>query len=297
MITLALGTANSAGVVPMALGGGLSPLASITGTTSDNLVSAKIVTADGKLITASPTSHPDLLYALRGAGQCFGVVTEITIQAHPVSILGTLDGSVWTGMMIFPMTVADRVFEALSTLSQDTKAPTMAICIITTPPPSSETSLIVIPIFFGDAVDAEKFYQPLISLGPMSTCKNVPYPKINDAGDSFGVKGGFKRLSGVGLQKLCPKTWMQVAARYEELKTKFPDAITSGYAVAYNMRGTRHANDDTAFSHHQVKVWGVRVTFCSRNCDVSLTVQTFRSSSPGIRTQLLMTQYLKQSRK
>ena len=223
------------------------------------MVSAKIVTADGRLIIASPTSHPDLFYGLRGAGQCFGVVTEITIQAYPVSILGTPDGSVWTGVMLFPMTVADRVFEVLSTLTQDTKAPTMGICIISSPPPSSTTSLIVIPVYFGNAVDAESFYQPLISLGPFSTCKNVPYPRINDSGDAFGVKGGFKRFSGVGLQSLIPNTWMQVAARYEELKSKFPDTSTTGYAIEWNMRGSRHTGDDTAFSHHDVKFWAVRV--------------------------------------
>lgn len=254
-----MGTANTAGVVPMALGGGLSTLSSLMGTASDNIVSAKIVTADGRLISVSATSHPDLFYGLRGAGQCFGVVTEITIQAYPISILGTLDGSVWTGVMLFPMTIAERVFEVLSTLTQDTKAPTTGICIITSPSPSSATSLIVIPVFFGDAVDAESFYQPLISLGPFSTCKNVPYPRINDSGDAFGIKGGFKRFSGVGLQRLSPKTWMQVAARYEELKSKFPDASTSGYAIEWNMRGSRHTGDDTAFSHHEVKMWAVRM--------------------------------------
>jgi len=253
----------------MALGGGLSAFSSIMGFASDNIVSAKLVTADGRLINASPKSHSDLLYGLRGAGQCFGVVTEITLQAHPISILGTLDGSVWTGVMVFPITVADRVFEALTALTEGPKAPTMGICIITSPPPSFVTSLIIIPVFFGEAVDAEGFYQPLISLGPFSTCKNVPYPRINDSGDAFGVKGGFKRFSGAGLQKLNPKVWMEVAARYEELKRNFPDASTSGYAIEWNMRDPPQTGNETAFCHHDVKLWAVCMVY--RPGGVSLT--------------------------
>ena len=52
---------------------------------------------------------------------------------------------------------------------------------------------------------------------------------------------------------------MQVAARYEELKSKFPDASTSGYGIEWNMRGSHHTGNDTAFSHHEVKMWAVRV--------------------------------------
>lgn len=94
MTYLALGTANTAGAIPMAIGGGLSTFSSLIGVASDNILSAKVVTASGTLIHASPVSHPDLFYGLRGAGQCFGVVTEITMQAHPISVLGTPNGTV-----------------------------------------------------------------------------------------------------------------------------------------------------------------------------------------------------------
>lgn len=161
--------------------------------------------------------------------------------------------------MVFPVTVADRVFEALAALTEDTKAPTTVTCIITSPPPSFTTSLIILPVFFGEAMDAEQFYQPLILLGPFSTCKSVPYLRINDAGDVFAVKGGFKRFLGVGLQRVSPKIWMQVVDRYEELKSKFPDASTSGYAFEWHPQGFLRAGDETALSHHDIKLWAVRM--------------------------------------
>lgn len=242
----------------MALGGGLSTYSSLIGCASDSILSAKIVTADGTLIDVSPISHPDLFYGIRGAGQFFGVVTEITMQAYPLSVLGTPDGSVWTGVMLFPATVADRVFKALVALTENTNTPAAGICIITSPPPTFATSLIILPVFFGESVDAERFYEPLLSLEPFADCKNVPYPRVNDAGDAFGVKGGFKRFSLAGVQRLSPNIWMQVLDRYEELKGKFPDASTSGYAIDWNMGGPQ-SGDETAFSLHDVKIWAVSV--------------------------------------
>ena len=49
-----------------------------------NLLSVDIVTADGQLRTASATEHPDLFWAVRGAGSNFGVVTSFEFQLHPV---------------------------------------------------------------------------------------------------------------------------------------------------------------------------------------------------------------------
>jgi FAD/FMN-containing dehydrogenase len=79
------GTSPSVGVAGYTLGGGLSWLSRKHGFAADSLLRADVVTADGAIVTACARRNADLLWALRGGGGSFGVVTSLEIALHPVA--------------------------------------------------------------------------------------------------------------------------------------------------------------------------------------------------------------------
>ncbi len=98
-LALSTGDTASVGIGGLTTGGGVGFMVRKFGLAIDNLLSAEVVTADGELVTASATSHPDLFWAIRGGGGNVGIVTEFTFRLAPV-------GQVLGGLLALPATPA-----------------------------------------------------------------------------------------------------------------------------------------------------------------------------------------------
>jgi FAD/FMN-containing dehydrogenase len=90
-----LGTASITGISGLTLGGGIGWLNGMHGLACDNVVAADVVTADGELLRASATEHPDLYWAIRGGSGNFGIVTSFVYALHSVA-------RVWSGTLAYP---------------------------------------------------------------------------------------------------------------------------------------------------------------------------------------------------
>ena len=165
------GRVNNTGIGGLTLGGGYGWLSSKHGLVVDNLISAEVVLADGRIVTASSRKNPDLFRAIRGAGQCFGLTTKFVFQAHD------LDYPVWAGQLIIKHDRYKAVVAFINEFLQKVNGEASMTCACATAPISG----FICSLFYDGPRDkAEQFYAPLLALEPvLNTTGMMPYCEVN----------------------------------------------------------------------------------------------------------------------
>jgi FAD/FMN-containing dehydrogenase len=181
------GVVSTTGIAGLTLGGGLGWLMGKHGLSCDNLLSADIVTADGRFLTASADRHADLFWGLRGGGGNFGVVTSFEYRLHPV-------GPVLAGMVIHPIDKAREVLRFYRDFCRSCPDEMLAAAALMTSPEGMPVATIVAS-YFGDIEKGENLMAPLRKFGSPLTDTIAPtsYVQLNTLFDASVPYGNVQR--------------------------------------------------------------------------------------------------------
>ena len=253
---LALGNGNTVGAIPYFLNGGIPTSWSITGFGSDNIISARIITAEGNLVTVNPTKHPDLLWAIRGAGQHFGLVTQLVARTYPLALLGNSEGSIWMGTFIFPTTRAAEVGTAMEIIVNDSRYDTSGLMMLAAPPPSEKPVILIAARCTGDSNAGPQAYKTLHDLGPLVENSGlVPIQNVSDGRAALAAKGEYKEFGIAGVPSLKTSSFIEVAALFEEMVKECPETSKSTFNFQWGSRPVKMPEFGSAMRHHGVRFW------------------------------------------
>ncbi|RDW73078.1 hypothetical protein BP6252_06985 [Coleophoma cylindrospora] len=216
------GTVNHTGIGGLTLGGGYGWLSGKYGLTIDVVLSMQVVLADGKIVTASAAENPDLFWALRGAGQSFGVVTEFVFKAFPQR------EKVWSGVLVFTSDKLEGILDFANKVPDASQNGANGVILgLSAPPPLRGDIGIMVAVFHdGSSETGKEYYKPLLELGPLlNTVSEIPYKKLNSILNQPNQYGGRKTMKGFTF--ITPLSADFLRGVISDLKTflgKHPDA-------------------------------------------------------------------------
>jgi FAD binding domain-containing protein/berberine-like enzyme len=158
-LAVVAGSASSVGIAGLTLGGGYGPLIGRFGLALDNMLSAEVVLANGRIVHADNETNADLFWALRGGGGNFGVVTSMRHRVHEMP-------SVHSGMLVYPFSEARGVLEQCSGLMA--AAPDeLTVQHTLMADPTGWMMVLIVPTWSGRPEEGEARLRPFARLGTL----------------------------------------------------------------------------------------------------------------------------------
>ena len=186
------GRVTTTGVGGFTTGGGYGWTSSKYGLTCDNLLSAQVVLADGRVVTASERDEPDLFWGIRGGGGNFGIVTEFEYRLHP---LGPI---VLAGLALWPLDRAGEVMRAWRTCVDQAPDELSTACVILTAPPApfvpeslqGHVAIGIMGMYVGDPAEGARVMRPIKDLGAaVDMIQPMPYTVFQSMIDAAAPTG------------------------------------------------------------------------------------------------------------
>jgi len=248
-----LGINSTTGVAGLTLGGGFGWLSRKLGMTVDNLESAEVVTAEGAVVRASATEHPDLFWALRGGGGNFGVVTRFEFRLHP------LGPNVLSGLIVYPFASAKSVLQQYREFMAKAPDELSVWTVLRQAPPlpflpesvHGKEVVVLALIYAGDPKVGEPLIAPLRNFGtPIGEHVGVqPYVAWQQAFDPLltpGARNYWKSHNFTTLQD-------SLLDAVIEFVGKLPSPECEIFFGAIGGATTRPAPDSMAYAHRDAK--------------------------------------------
>ncbi len=237
----------------LATTGGIISTTGITGgfgLSIDNLISADVVTADGKFVTASERENEDLFWGLRGGGGNFGVVTSLEYRLHEVD-------QVFAGPIFYNLEDAESLLRMFDEFIRDAPEQFGGFPAFQIAPPlpfipenrHGDTLALAVVHWAGPLDKAEKVLKPFMDVAPIvaNGTGPLPYPALNGAFDGLYPKGIRAYWKGAFVKEL-PKA---AIAAHVEHGSRVPEVSATMHLYPINGACHRVGASDTAFAYRE----------------------------------------------
>ncbi|KAB2571594.1 FAD-linked oxidoreductase azaL [Lasiodiplodia theobromae] len=244
---LQTGSCPCVGTVGATLGGGVGRYQGVHGLIIDALLSVRLVTAIGKLITVSADSNPELFWALRGAGMNFGVVTSATYKVADL----TNGGQVLSADLIYPGSVNGSFFEALEKLAADQPKELSVTAASSYDVHTNSTMLVANIVYAGPEDEGRAAMAPFLDLEP--TTQDVYTVAWNElAGKAFFgmasqmcTKGAPHSTYGINVREVSAAAYTRAFDAMDALYATTPAARSSAFSIeVFSNAGPMAVPDD-----------------------------------------------------
>jgi FAD/FMN-containing dehydrogenase len=252
------GIISTTGIGGLTLGGGHGYLTRKYGLTCDNLISADVVTADGRFITTSAEENEDLYWGLRGGGGNFGVVTSFEFQAHPVS-------TIYGGPIFWPIDKAEEAMRLYRDFIADAPEDVYAFFgfhIVAPGPPFPEAIhnqnvAAAVCCVLGDTKKAEAALKPLLEFGPpvFQHVGAMPFPMLQSAFDALYPRGLQWYWKGDFVTELSDEA-IRLNAKYG---SRIPTTLSGMHLYPIDGAPQRVGKDETAWNYRDANFSQVMV--------------------------------------